>query len=103
MNCFGQILATSALVAMFCGCQTSAPKLAAPAFKTRTGQQQASFLAVSPTNQVPLEWRQAPTNFFRLGPGDAVDIEMLNEPGSQSTAIVGPDGKIYFSLLPGIF
>jgi protein involved in polysaccharide export with SLBB domain len=42
------------------------------------------------------------TNEFRLGPGDHMDIELLgNGQGSQPT-LVGPDGKIYFDLLPGI-
>jgi protein involved in polysaccharide export with SLBB domain len=44
----------------------------------------------------------APTNFFTLGPGDKLDIEMADETNSLTTTIVGPDGKIYFNLLPGL-
>lgn len=43
-----------------------------------------------------------PTNFFTLGPGDRLDIEMADETNSLTTTVVGPDGKIYFSLLPGL-
>jgi len=39
---------------------------------------------------------------FRLGPGDQVELEVIGEPSTRSTATVGPDGKIYFYLLPGI-
>jgi protein involved in polysaccharide export with SLBB domain len=45
---------------------------------------------------------QTPTNFFTLGPGDKLDIEMVDETNSLTTTVVGPDGKIYFNLLPGL-
>ncbi|HWC61008.1 MAG TPA: polysaccharide biosynthesis/export family protein, partial [Verrucomicrobiae bacterium] len=45
---------------------------------------------------------QAPTNLFTLGPGDKLDIELVDETNSLTTTVVGPDGKIYFNLLPGI-
>jgi protein involved in polysaccharide export with SLBB domain len=45
---------------------------------------------------------QRPTFEYKLGPGDVLDIEMLGDVNTQSTTVVGPDGKIYFYLLPGI-
>jgi polysaccharide export outer membrane protein len=54
------------------------------------------------TNQLNPELLQAPTNFFTLGPGDKLDIMILGETNSETTTVVGPDGKIYFNLLPGI-
>jgi protein involved in polysaccharide export with SLBB domain len=45
---------------------------------------------------------QRPNFEYRLGPGDVVDIEMLGDVNTQTTSVVGPDGKIYFYLLPGI-
>jgi polysaccharide export outer membrane protein len=39
---------------------------------------------------------------FRLGPGDQIDIEMIGEPSSRTNVTVGPDGKIYYYLLPGL-
>jgi polysaccharide biosynthesis/export protein len=47
-------------------------------------------------------WLHPPTEPFRVGPGDRVEIELLNEPGTLTLATVGPDGKIYFYLLPGL-
>jgi hypothetical protein len=44
-----------------------------------------------------------PDQFYRLGPGDTIEIELLGELASRSSAVVGPDGKIYFALLPGTF
>lgn len=61
-----------------------------------------NLTAVASTNRIRSEWRQAPTNFFTLGPGDKLEIEVLGDPASRALAAVGPDGKLYYYLLPGI-
>ncbi|MHB8524420.1 MAG: polysaccharide biosynthesis/export family protein, partial [Limisphaerales bacterium] len=43
-----------------------------------------------------------PTNFFTLGPGDRVEIEVLGDTTTRENTLVGPDGRIYFYLLPGL-
>jgi polysaccharide biosynthesis/export protein len=53
------------------------------------------------TNQLQPEWLAPNTNLFRLGAGDIITIEVLGEANSQVPLTVGPDGKIYYSLLPG--
>jgi protein involved in polysaccharide export with SLBB domain len=45
---------------------------------------------------------QRPTTPFVLGPGDQLQIEVLGDVTTRSKATVGPDGKIYFYILPGI-
>jgi protein involved in polysaccharide export with SLBB domain len=57
---------------------------------------------VTVTNTLDPALLHAPTNLFTLGPGDRLDIEYLDDTNSLTTALVGPDGKIYFSLLPGV-
>ncbi len=57
---------------------------------------------VTVTNQLDPVLLRAPTNLFTLGPGDKVDIELPDETNSLTTTVVGPDGKIYFGLLPGV-
>jgi protein involved in polysaccharide export with SLBB domain len=54
------------------------------------------------TNRLDPTLRVAPTNLFTLGPGDKVDIEIIDDTNSLTTTVVGPDGKIYFNLLPGL-
>lgn len=44
---------------------------------------------------------QPPTELFTLGPGDRLELEIMGVPTSRTPATVGPDGKIYFHLLPG--
>jgi protein involved in polysaccharide export with SLBB domain len=39
---------------------------------------------------------------FRLGPGDRVDIEVVGDASTRTSVTVGPDGKIYYYLLPGL-
>lgn len=58
--------------------------------------------SVSFTNQIDPSWLRPPTDLFTLGPGDRLEIELLGEPASKVTTVVGPDGKLYFHLLPGI-
>lgn len=45
---------------------------------------------------------QPPTEEYTVGPGDKLQIEILGDASTQETVLVGPDGKIYFYLLPGI-
>ncbi len=57
---------------------------------------------VSLTNRLDPAWLKPPTDLFTLGPGDRLEIELMGEPGSKVTTVVGPDGKLYYHLLPGI-
>jgi protein involved in polysaccharide export with SLBB domain len=45
---------------------------------------------------------QAPAPEFRLGPGDQLEIEGMGDISTLTPVTVGPDGKIYYSILPGI-
>lgn len=65
--------------------------------------EEGAFASVESTNQIQPDWLKPPSDFFRLGPGDSIEIEMLGDTGARATALLGPDGKIYYSLLPGLF
>ncbi len=43
-----------------------------------------------------------PSELFKLGPGDRIEVEMLGKPNSRAQLTVGPDGKVYYDLLPGL-
>jgi polysaccharide biosynthesis/export protein len=61
-----------------------------------------AFAPVELTNRIAPEWLVPSTNLYRLGPGDVIEIELFDEDQvSRSTAVLGPDGKIYYSILPG--
>lgn len=57
---------------------------------------------VETTNQLSPELLKPSDKLFTLGPGDRVEIELLEDIGSRTVTTVGPDGKLYFNLLPGI-
>jgi polysaccharide biosynthesis/export protein len=57
---------------------------------------------VTVTNQLSPDMLRPTDRAFTLGPGDSVDIEILGTPASRVLTPVGPDGKIYYSLLPGL-
>src|SRR5262245_48562772 len=103
-------LALAGLMAL-CACK-STPK--GERMNARAKQEMASAMAkanvnvvtnltaIESTNRIRSEWLQAPTNFYTLGPGDKLEIEIMNEPTSRSMTTIGPDGKVYYYLLPGI-
>jgi len=45
---------------------------------------------------------KASDKVFRLGPGDTMDIEVMGDTATRSTVTVGPDGRIYYNMLPGL-
>lgn len=54
------------------------------------------------TNQLDRRLLEPPTRMFTLGPGDRLELELIGDPASRTTTVVGPDGKLYFNLLPGV-
>lgn len=76
----------------------------APRFDPRAARPLTSeaFTTLPSTNHIAPSLLTPPTTLFTLGPGDVVEIELLTVPGTRSQALVGPDGKIYFFLLPGL-
>ena len=99
LNASALWFAVAGLVILGAGCQNVPPK-------------HNKFVAATPilpalntvtfTNQVDPGWLQPPAELFTLGPGDKLEIELIGEPLSRTTTLVGPDGKIYFGLLSGI-
>ena len=62
----------------------------------------AQLKVTSLTNRLDPAWLHAPTNELTLGPGDRIDIDVFGQGEPTASALVGPDGCIYYSLLPAI-
>jgi protein involved in polysaccharide export with SLBB domain len=58
--------------------------------------------AYAVTNRLDPAWLQPPPEAFTLGPGDRVEIALMGDAASKVITVVGPDGKLYFDLLPGL-
>jgi protein involved in polysaccharide export with SLBB domain len=97
----------TALVAAVFGCSSSGHKQegvkthAHVAFAPVTlSNAQTSSLTL--TNQLNPDLLRPGNNIFTLGPGDRVEIEIIGNPASRALTAVGPDGRLYFNLLPGL-
>lgn len=80
------------------GCQTAK----GPRFDPRDGATATNRDSVEIRNPARSELLTAPTNLFTLGPGDKLEVEIVGDVNSRTVTSVGPDGKIYFYLLPGV-
>jgi len=88
------------LALLLVGCRTYGPKFDAyQADGSAAGQE---FAPVELTNRIDSALLKAPIEPYRLGPGDVIQIEPVGEAMNSATVRLGPDGKIYYSLLPGI-
>jgi polysaccharide export outer membrane protein len=61
-----------------------------------------NFATVQSTNRLSPDWLQPGTNSFPLGPGDKLEIEIVGDNASRDVRQIGPDGRLYYYLLPGI-
>lgn len=52
--------------------------------------------------KVPPELLKPPTEEYRLGPGDKLEIEVMEVPYTRQLCFVMPDGYIYFQTLDGV-
>jgi protein involved in polysaccharide export with SLBB domain len=89
---------TGLLLTLLSGCHTSHEFTARSQFAAPP----AEFSTVSLTNRLAPELLQPPANFFTLGPGDRIQIEILGQTNSRALTFVGPDGKLYYHLLSGL-
>jgi len=61
-----------------------------------------NFTALPATHGLAAQYTQAISEPFTLGPGDKIEVEILGDASTRAVLSVGPDGKIYFYLLPGM-
>jgi polysaccharide biosynthesis/export protein len=82
------------LFGLFAGCKSNEPTHAKLINPSVTHQVVA--------NKVNPDLLTPPRDFFTLGPGDQIEVDILGNATSRASATVGLDGKIYYSFLPGI-
>lgn len=73
-----------------------------PNFDPRDPQDPTVVREIVLTNALKAEWLEPPTDEFRFGPGDKLEIELIGAPEPPIETVVGPDGRVYFHLLPGV-
>lgn len=85
------------LLVLATGCHHKGPR-----FNPHMPAAAATMNSVAVTNALTDDLRKPSPEPFRLGPGDKIDLELLGDITTKTTTTVGPDGKIYFYLLPGL-
>ena len=90
------------VLAGLAGCATSGEKK--PAYSAITPHPSVLTNVPTVTVKTPLnpDLLRPESSPFTLGPGDSLDIEIVGTPTSRALTRVGPDGKIYYNLLPGL-
>lgn len=92
----------SLVLAVLAGCQVPSHS-SAPQFNPRaTGVFSNSAANLNMTRTVDSALLRPDQELFTIGPGDQLQMEILGHPTSRVDVTVGPDGKIYFDLLPGL-
>lgn len=86
-------------IVLLAGCYNPGPKFNPYIPKTYT---ETTFSQVTVTNKVASDLLKPSPAFFTLGPGDKLELEVLGDATTKTLTTVGPDGKIYFHLLPGL-
>jgi polysaccharide export outer membrane protein len=89
-------------LAALAGCKAYTPGPKFDPRATTTKGMATNLQAVAYTNRVTAELLRPGTNLFKLGPGDKIELEFMNDVNSRTLTTVGPDGKIYFGILPGM-
>jgi polysaccharide export outer membrane protein len=89
------------LLLLVSGCRTRGPKFD-PLAATGVQSAEGDFTAAGLTNRIDKTMLTPSTDPYRLGPGDYIEVEIIGEAKSNVVLPVGPDGKIYYNLLPAL-
>ena len=90
------------LLAAVVGCSSTGKRDAQSLAFANLAASATNAVTLVVTNEVHPELLRPSDAPFTLGPGDRVEIELLGTANSRAVTSVGPDGKIYYYLLPGM-
>ena len=93
---------TGLLLAAMVGCTSAGKRTGSSAQFAEPPSGATATTTLVVTNQLHPELLRPSDAPFTLGPGDRVEIELLGTANSRAVTGVGPDGKIYYYLLPGL-
>lgn len=99
MKRLAYLFPTALLLASLLGCTSSGNKSAQ---RIKPTERSSALPGVTVTNQLSPGLFQPDTELMTLGPGDQIEASILGISNSRSLMTVGPDGKVYFNLLPGL-
>ena len=87
------------LLVLLVGCKSTEPQFAS---RDPFAALDTNSAAMTLTNHLDPALLRPTEDLFTLGPGDSLEIEIAGILTSRAATLVGPDGKIYYYLLPGL-
>jgi polysaccharide export outer membrane protein len=103
MSGLQRLLAAHALAALLlCGCESTPTPVATPGAPSAAIAPAPGMSPVDSAAALDPALLMPSADAFRLGPGDKLQIEVIGDANSSTSVTVGPDGKIYYYILPGI-
>ncbi len=85
-------------LALFSGCQSNS----LPVARQGIPDPVAAELNVFPAQPLDPAMLRPSDSVFHLGPGDTMEIEVIGDSANRTSLTVGPDGKVYYNILPGV-
>ena len=102
MNTVGRVCFLLAFV-LVAGCASNKPQAESSTFsELSTKPVPAQLTLADDTPHLDPALLRPKDELFALGPGDRLEIEIVGNPTTRTVTAVGPDGKIYFNILPGL-
>ena len=75
-----------------------------PAFdpRAKAAAETGDFAKVKLAAGIPADWLKPPAGKYRIGPGDRLEIELLEFPETHQRCLVMPDGTLFFHTVSGV-
>ncbi len=70
--------------------------------KAATSSRDVVFEQFEPEGKITAEMLKPPDEPYRLGPGDILEIEIAEIPGTLARTFIMPDGMVYYNLAGGV-
>lgn len=95
------LLAALCAICLLTGCQFPGPRKFDPTIPPAALSSDKIDMTMA-TNHIDPSLLKLPETPFTLGPGDHIEVDIMGDPASAALLTVGPDGKIYYGMLPGL-
>jgi len=83
-------------------CKQSIPHKNFDARAEGSSKDDQQFTEVKMNRSLNSAWLRPPSDAYKLGPGDLLDIEVADVAGTRSNTFIMPDGMVYYNLAGGV-
>ena len=95
---FALPLSLAASLVFFSGCESSS----LPVARRGIPATMTADLNSVPAQSIDPALLEPSQSAYHIGPGDILEIEIMGDITTRASVTVGPDGRIYYNILPGL-